>query len=64
MFILKMKIFVTFSICEYRLTINDRSLTTTGYSVINYLLRIYHLWVSVIYLKNKYQQMVKVVKRQ
>jgi hypothetical protein len=32
-----------------QLTINDRSLTVAGYRLINYLLRNYHLLVSVIY---------------
>ena len=54
MFILKIKILDTFSKGRYRLTINDRSETVTLYCVNNYLLINYHLWVSVIYRKNKY----------
>ena len=64
MFILKIKFLDTLSVKLYRLTMHDRPERLLYFFIIYYLLINYHLLVSVIYRKNKYQQLVKVVKRQ
>ena len=48
----------------YRVTITDRFETARHTFIIYYFLINYHFLVSVIYRKNKYQQLIKVEKRQ